>query len=709
MATMQDIDMDDLLDYGQPEGTAGDARATPLDPAPAAGASASAGGSYILSTAQLRAIKNKVIGNPPAKTELALSDPVTLRAILNTMNQYEAESEAIIEGAHILASLSLASPEAVIHLLQLEALQLLCQKLMIATLHSGPAALQSALARALNSLAAAAVFLSGPREDYLGPPPLRSEDIHLANLKVDALFDESQLNFLLPLISPPSTSSTSTNPTPPAVQAAITSLFTNLLSSPSAKKHRQALLNWAPPDHHHHGHTSSSSAAAAGSSPVRPRRGWESSSIGTGGGGGHGPGMGGGVGGPAAGVGMVGASRPWVVRPLVKALRKGNVNDRAIALQALAALVVGQFPLVQSLCATSIDDEDHAPPVSTIQTLCKSRHASIQLAACKCVASMMRATRESIAHSAPLLPPLSSTLPKALAEPPWTLVRVLNSVIGNPDAGTEARGRACFILAHLVADNQDLEDIAALGGSIRSISELLIELVPNPEQPWMGEEEGKGRTALLEAALVAAASLTLCVEDHRNLFLTPNVQPAPVPSTINPLDFSHMPHTEPVSSLPPQPTTPTLPIILHALTHPEAGVRHGAAMCLRSLTRSMSVMHTTVGDSAAVGLLLNMLVFHDTSGAGDAGESGEDDGTGIAEDKRVIVMVLKALANLSNNYAPTQLQIISSPAFQHIRALVRISEEEDPTGSILQYATRNAKKWAREALKAFEMSGNDSL
>ncbi|KAF8298301.1 hypothetical protein DL93DRAFT_611998 [Clavulina sp. PMI_390] len=305
------------------------------------------------------------------------------------MNQYEAESEAIIEGAHILSSLSLASPEAVIHLLQLEALQLLCQKLMIATLHSGPAALQSALARALNSLAAAAVFLSGPREDYLGPPPLRSEDIHLANLKVDALFDESQLNFLLPLISPPSTNST--NPTPPAVQAAIISLFTNLLSSPSAKKHRQALLNWSPPDHHHHGRSSSSSAAAAaGSSPVRPRRGWESSSIGAGAGGGHGPGMGGGVGGPVAGVGMVGASRPWAVRPLAKALRKGNVNDRAIALQALAALVVGQFPLVQSLCATSIDDEDHAPPVSTIQMLCKSRHASIQLAAYKCCIETMR-------------------------------------------------------------------------------------------------------------------------------------------------------------------------------------------------------------------------------------------------------------------------------------------------------------------------------
>ncbi|KAF8298300.1 hypothetical protein DL93DRAFT_2091268 [Clavulina sp. PMI_390] len=83
MATMQDIDMDDLLDYGQPESTAGDAGSTPLDPAPAASASTSAGGSYILSTAQLRAIKNKVIGNPPAKTELALSDPVTLRACVS--------------------------------------------------------------------------------------------------------------------------------------------------------------------------------------------------------------------------------------------------------------------------------------------------------------------------------------------------------------------------------------------------------------------------------------------------------------------------------------------------------------------------------------------------------------------------------------------------------------------------------------------------
>ncbi|KAF8302297.1 hypothetical protein DL93DRAFT_2173241 [Clavulina sp. PMI_390] len=163
-------------------------------------------------------------------------------------------------------------------------------------------------------------------------------------------------------------------------------------------------------------------------------------------------------------------------------------------------------------------------------------------------------------------------------------------------------------------------------------------------------------------------------------------QTTPLQSAIGPLDSPNVPHLEPISSLSPHPTTPTLPIILNALTHPEAGVRHGAAMCLRSLTRSMSVMHTTVGGSAAVGLLLNILVFHDTSTAGGA-ESGENHRPGVAEDKRVIVMVLKALANLSNNDASTQLQNISSPAFKHIRARVRISEEEDPTGSILQYAT----------------------
>ncbi|KAF8302298.1 hypothetical protein DL93DRAFT_2090645 [Clavulina sp. PMI_390] len=68
-------------------------------------------------------------------------------------------------------------------------------------------------------------------------------------------------------------------------------------------------------------------------------------------------------------------------------------KDRT-ALQAFAALVVNQFPLVQSICAMSIS----APPISdpvfispiyslhsrprpAIQTLCKLRHASIQSAA----------------------------------------------------------------------------------------------------------------------------------------------------------------------------------------------------------------------------------------------------------------------------------------------------------------------------------------
>ncbi|KAF8302294.1 hypothetical protein DL93DRAFT_499283 [Clavulina sp. PMI_390] len=114
---------------------------------------------------------------------------------------------------------------------------------------------------------------------------------------------------------------------------------------------------------------------------------------------------------------------------------------------------------------------------------------------------------------------------------------------------------------------------------------------------------------------MTAASLTFCIEDPYNLLVTPNSQITQVQLTTNPLDSPNMPHLEPVSPLLPRPTTPTLPIILHALAHLEAGLRHGAAMCLRGPMRSMSVKHTSMGDSAALGLLLPMFLVHEASGA----------------------------------------------------------------------------------------------
>lgn len=55
-----------------------------------------------------------------------------------------------------------------------------------------------------------------------------------------------------------------------------------------------------------------------------------------------------------------------------------------------------------------------------------------------------------------------------------------------------------FLADHLVADDHDLEHIAFVSGSIRSISSLLSGLIPDPNTPWAEDEEPHFKSLLLE-------------------------------------------------------------------------------------------------------------------------------------------------------------------------------------------------------------------
>lgn len=224
---------------------------------------------------------------------------------------------------------------------------------------------------------------------------------------------------------------------------------------------------------------------------------------------------------------------------------------------------------------------------------------------------------------------------KWLTDPPYTLIGVLNTTITNTTKALDVRARACFILgesfdprifiyylklfvAHLVADDRDLEQVAFLSGSLKSITSLLHELIPDSTLPWLADEEPQARSSLLEvsicshkfyrmiqipmflfypnkAALTCAAALTLLIEDHRNEFLSPDRPYA-------------------------------LPIVLHSLSHPEAGVRHAACLIARSLSRSIGVLRTAIGDSKLPDILLDV-IGHDP-------------------DDRVTSIALKGIANM---------------------------------------------------------------
>lgn len=57
------------------------------------------------------------------------------------------------------------------------------------------------------------------------------------------------------------------------------------------------------------------------------------------------------------------------------------------------------------------------------------------------------------------------------------------------------------IADHLVVDDRDLEHVAFLSGSIRSVILLLCELVPDVSNPWLEDEEPKSKSFLLEVRL----------------------------------------------------------------------------------------------------------------------------------------------------------------------------------------------------------------
>lgn len=53
---------------------------------------------------------------------------------------------------------------------------------------NAPTSLIAALARAIRCIVAAAVYVAGPRDDNLGPPPLQNDDFLIASSIIDHIF-----------------------------------------------------------------------------------------------------------------------------------------------------------------------------------------------------------------------------------------------------------------------------------------------------------------------------------------------------------------------------------------------------------------------------------------------------------------------------------------------------------------------------------------
>ncbi|KDQ10170.1 hypothetical protein BOTBODRAFT_178365 [Botryobasidium botryosum FD-172 SS1] len=304
----------------------------------------------------------------------------------------------------------------------------------------------------------------------------------------------------------------------------------------------------------------------------------------------------------------------WVARHLMVMIRGRNVRAQEAALGALAAITKDNG-LLASILLRHIDDVEPGP-IHTLVTLSKSRMIEIRLASALCLPQHMMA-----ASSAP--------------DFSLTLLGVLNNIIDATKESRNARMRACFTLSTLVTDDKDLQDTAYSCGTLTRLHTLLMETTPHDETEWP-EDEPEDSCRLREGVFTAIATSTL--------------------------------HSDPVRRALLNMTPPVLSAVARSTTHIDAGVRYAACQCARTLSRSVQVLRTSIGDSG-----LAMSLF---------GLMKEE------KDMRVLNIAVMGITNMVNNFAPTRAILIQSGALKKLVELIK--PHDDPMRLNATWALRNA-------------------
>ncbi|KAI0333622.1 ARM repeat-containing protein [Cubamyces sp. BRFM 1775] len=425
-----------------------------------------------VSVPALKAIKNSVIGNRTAKAALGRDEALVERIIecLNdpppTPDGSDASKTSIrIEAAHIVASLSYGSSDALRSLLQLNAPRVLLYA--ISTLQpSAQPSLKAAFARALRALSAAVADAVGPSQ--WGLPPTVSDVRAEAKVALEYLFQPEILDVYIPLLLDPA----------PPVSTAIAQLLSAAVRD---AEHRARVHEWCPP--------------AERTREAKGKRGWERRD-------------------PTTSPSRHGG---WITRTLSALLHRKDVKLQEAVLSALANLVRDSDSQARRLA--------RAPPgtesvLSTALTLAKSRNTHLQLAASHCATSILRACVQSY-HDSPILHSDQATA--------ITIMHVLNRIIESEDADYQAKTKACFILYSLVSDNRLFCQLAFERNSLAKVANLINSITPAEKSLESEEDEPESVCRLREAALTAVAAIALFDTDIRTavtdeLRLVPAIQ-----------------------------------------------------------------------------------------------------------------------------------------------------------------------------------------
>ncbi|EKM55266.1 uncharacterized protein PHACADRAFT_255760 [Phanerochaete carnosa HHB-10118-sp] len=253
---------------------------------------------------------------------------------------------------------------------------------------------------------------------------------------------------------------------------------------------------------------------------------------------------------------------------------------------------------------------DQAPVLSTVLSMCKSRVIDQQVAACLCATNIIRAGFSPqylhMDHSSPM-----------------TVTHVVNSLISSEMEKPITRTKACYIMYYLVCDDKDLCQLAFDRGSLTKLANLVRSITPSEPAPGWDEDEPESIARLREAALTAIAAIALFEDDIRSE------------------------------------VTDTLRMIPHiqiSLAHHHPAVRYAACQCVRSLSRAVSVLRTSIVDSG-LGLSVYQVFCK------------ED------EDPRVRHAASSVICNLVTDFSPMKETLLSQGVIERCVKLLDTPEQ----------------------------------
>ncbi|KAF8901845.1 armadillo-type protein [Gymnopilus junonius] len=679
-----------------------------------------------LTVASLKKAKNAVIGNPLAKVQL-VKDQHFVSTLIDCLNpptsevplsaQDKAAQDALrIEAAHVVASLSYGSEEALGVLLRANAHHAFLYAFSHFT-HTDPPALRAAFSRALRALAASIADVVGPSIWGLRPDKslIRTE----AQQALAYLFQAESLDIYLPLLVLPGSSSSSltspsiaTSRAPPSSTNIATSIAQMLSTTIRSKAHRAAVTNWLPLSERQREVTTKS------------KRGWEKT----------------------AALSSNLAAGPWVARRLLDLLGDSSRERESklveAVLSALASLA-RENSIVSEFLGKSTPDKEFPPYLANILGFTKSRSVDVQLAACLCVTHIIRAclpTLPPILHISPsshssmatlaaaaghVTSPTASSSTHASASSSShtptpshghshtqshrdsiaaaqlaleenctrTVMNIVNRLLAAPlptsgggngvSEGTgivaasmtsgaesyQAKTRACYILHYLVADDAALCHAAFDRGCLEHLATLIRAINPKQADPVEWEEgEPESLSRLREAALTTLATLALLSDDIRRRI------------------------TDELSLL------PCISRALRAKRH--VGTRYAACQCVRAVSRAVSVLRTSIVDSG-LGMDVLRIVMGQELGPGfgvggggsltigkgkeSANERAEDamvvDSAGngkqkdLGEDRRVLGAALAAVCNIVNDFSPLRPIYLEEKLMPRLVYILRGSDD----------------------------------